>query len=409
MTRQLSRRNFLKRTAAGGMLVAGSGYFTSRAAADSRSPNEKLNIGTIGTANQARFSMNGVKSENLVAICDIDDHFLDKAAQDYPDAKKYNDWRKLLEQKDLDAVIVATPDHIHALATVRGPAAGQARLCEKPLTHTVAEARLVAQEAAKAKRGHANGNANPCRRQLSPRGRNPPAPARSAVWPKSTSGPAAACPVATACRAAPPVPDWMHWDLWLGPAAERPYNPDYCPFTWRRWWDFGNGAMGDMACHHMDLPFWAFDLRHPTSVAAEGPPVDPDCCPGGLVAHYEFPARGEQPPVKLTWYDGDRIPASDSRRAVRRRRQSVRGRQGDDVRRLRHLSSAARGRFRRLQAPCADDPEFDRPSCRMDRGLQDRQPDDVQFRLRRRADRSGAAGRGRLSLPARSWSGIRWP
>ena len=121
-----SRRDFLKRSALAGALA--SGYFTSRAAADSRSPNEKLNIGAIGTANQARFSMNGVKSENLVAICDVDDHFLDKAAQDYPAAKKYNDWRKLLEQKDLDAVIVATPDHMHALATIRGAAAGQTRL-----------------------------------------------------------------------------------------------------------------------------------------------------------------------------------------------------------------------------------------------------------------------------------------
>ena len=144
-----SRRDFLKRSALAGALA--SGYFTSRAVADSRSPNEKLNIGTIGTANQARFSMNGVKSENLVAICDVDDHFLDKAAQDYPDAKKYNDWRKLLEQKDLDAVIVATPDHMHALATIRALRLGKHVYSEKPLTHTVAEARLVAQEAAKTK------------------------------------------------------------------------------------------------------------------------------------------------------------------------------------------------------------------------------------------------------------------
>ncbi len=118
-----------------------------------------------------------------------------------------------------------------------------------------------------------------------------------------------ACPVATSLpQPAPSVPDWMHWDLWLGPAHERAYSPDYCPFTWRRWWDYSNGAMGDMACHHIDLSFWAFELRYPSSVVTEGPPVDADCCPGGLVSHYEFPARGDRPPIKLTWYDGDSIP-----------------------------------------------------------------------------------------------------
>ena len=106
----------------------------------------------------------------------------------------------------------------------------------------------------------------------------------------------------------PPVPATLHWDLWLGPAAERPYNPAYVPANWRKYWDFGGGNMADMACHHMDLPFWALGLRHPTTVAAEGPPVNSEGCPAGLVVKFEFPARGEQPAVKLTWYDGDRIP-----------------------------------------------------------------------------------------------------
>jgi predicted dehydrogenase len=305
LTRHSSRRDFLKRSALAGALA--SGYFTSRAAAESRSANEKLNIGTIGTANQARFSMNGVTSENLVAICDVDDHFLDKAAQDYPRAQKYNDFRKLLEQKDLDAVIIAPPDHIHALATVRALRLGKHVYCEKPLTHTVAEARLVADEAAKAKVAtqmgtqiHAGDNYRRVVEII--RSGAIGRVTEAHVWANR------ACTVATGLPAGTPAPDWMHWDLWLGPAPERAYSSEYAPFTWRRWWDYSNGAMGDMACHRIDLAFWALDLRYPSSVMTDGPTVDPDCCPAGLVSHYEFPARDEQPAVKLTWYDGDRIP-----------------------------------------------------------------------------------------------------
>jgi predicted dehydrogenase len=307
MTRLHSRRDFLKRTAAAGSLAAGYGYFGSRAAADSKSPNEKLNIGAVGTANQARFSLGNVGSENLVAICDIDDNYLAQAAKDFPGAQKYNDFRKLLEQKDLDAVIVATPDHIHAPATLRALRLGKHVYCEKPLTHTVAEARLVAQEAAKAKVAtqmgtqiHAGDN---YRRvveiiQAGAIGKV----AEVHTW-AGRNWSAAGRPKET-----PPVPPNLHWDLWLGPAPERPYNPAYVPANWRKYWDFGGGNMADMACHHMDLPFWALALRYPTTVVAEGPAVDAEGCPAGLVVRYEFPARGEQPAVKLTWYDGDKIP-----------------------------------------------------------------------------------------------------
>ncbi len=307
MTRLHSRRDFLKATAATGSLVAGYGYFSSLPAADSKSPNEKLNIGAIGTANQARFSLGNVGSENLVAICDIDDNYLAQAAKDFPGAQKYNDFRKLLEQKDLDAVIVATPDHIHAPATLRALRLGKHVYCEKPLTHTVAEARLIATEAAKAKVAtqmgtqiHAGDNYRRVVEIIQAgaigkvaevhtwAGRNWSATGR----PKET----------------PPVPPNLHWDLWLGPAPERPYNPAYVPANWRKYWDFGGGNMADMACHHMDLPFWALGLRHPTTVAAEGPAVDPEGCPAGLQVRFEFPARGDQPAVKLTWYDGDKIP-----------------------------------------------------------------------------------------------------
>ena len=106
-----------------------------------------------------------------------------------------------------------------------------------------------------------------------------------------------------------PVPPYIHWELWLGPAPERPYNPAYLPANWRKWWDFGGGNIADMACHHMDLPFWALGLTHPTTIEAEGPPVSPETCPLGLIVHYHYAARGDQPAVKLTWYDGTKIPA----------------------------------------------------------------------------------------------------
>jgi predicted dehydrogenase len=106
----------------------------------------------------------------------------------------------------------------------------------------------------------------------------------------------------------PEVPPHIHWDLWIGPAPKRPYHPTYLPANWRRWWDFGSGTLGDMACHYMDLPYWALGLRHPTTVAAEGPEVHPETAPLGLTVHYEFPARGEQPPVRMTWYDGNQTP-----------------------------------------------------------------------------------------------------
>jgi predicted dehydrogenase len=304
-----TRREFLRTAAATGSLVAGYGYFSSLAAAVSASPNEKLNIGLIGTANQARFSLDHVKGENIVALCDVDDLYLGKASQDYAVTKTYNDFRRLVEQPGIDAVVVCTPDHIHAPATLAALRLGKHVYCEKPLTHTVAEARLVAQEAAKAKLAtqmgtqiHAGDN---YRRvveliQAGAIGKI----AEVHTWAARSWG------GGDRPKDNPPVPPHLHWDLWLGPAPERPYHPEYLPGNWRKWWDFGCGILGDMACHHIDLPFWALGLRAPTSVAALGPPPNPETSALGLKVEYEFPARGEQPALKLTWYDGDKIPAT---------------------------------------------------------------------------------------------------
>jgi predicted dehydrogenase len=303
-----TRRDFLRQSAVAGSLVGG-GFFTSRAAAESQSPNEKLNIGMIGTAGQARFSIDNVRGENIVALCDVDENNLGQAAKEFPQAEKYNDFRKLLEQKNLDAVVVATPDHIHAPATVRALRLGKHVYCEKPLTHTVAEARLVAQEAAKAKVAtqmgtqiHAGDNYRRVVEILQSGAIGKVAEVHT--WAGRSWG------GGERPTEMPPVPAHLHWDLWLGPAPERPYHPTYVPVNWRKWWDFGGGNLADMACHHMDLPFWALGLRQPTVVAAEGPPVHAETCPLGLVVRYEFPARGEQPAVKLSWYDGEKIPAA---------------------------------------------------------------------------------------------------
>ena len=307
---ELRRREFLRRSAlAGTALAVSSGVWSSRALAKTTSPNEKLNIGCIGTANQARFSIENVKGENIVAACDIDDKYLGKMIEDFPKAKKYNDFRKLLEQPGIDAIVVATPDHVHAPATAAGLHLGKHVYCEKPLTHTVYEARTIAELAAKTKVAtqmgiqiHADEN---YRRVVEIIQAGAIGPVKEVhTWAGRAWG------GGTRPTNNPPVPPNIHWDLWIGPAPKRPYNPIYIPARWRGWWDFGGGNIGDMACHHMDLPFWALGLKHPTSVEAEGPEVNPETCSLGLIVRYEYPAEGDRPAVKLTWYDGTKIPPS---------------------------------------------------------------------------------------------------
>jgi len=306
MPRKSSRRFFLKQSTLAGV---GLWVYGGVAAAASTSPNEKLNVAFVGTANQARFSIGSMQSEYTVAVCDIDDNFLDKAVSDFPQARRFNDFRKMLDEmhKDVDAVVVATPDHIHAPASMMAIKLGKHVYCEKPLTHSVHEARALAREAARMKVAtqmgtqiHAGGN---YRRVVEIVQSGAIGKVREVhTWAGRAWG------GGNRPKETPPTPAHIHWDLWLGPAPERPYHPTYLPANWRKWWDFGGGNIADMACHHMDLPFWALGLRHPTTVETEGPPVHAETCPLGLIAHYEFPARGDQPPVKLHWYDGDKIP-----------------------------------------------------------------------------------------------------
>ncbi|HVR73876.1 MAG TPA: Gfo/Idh/MocA family oxidoreductase [Planctomycetota bacterium] len=303
MSKKSTRREFLKRTAG----VAGLSLAVPGILADSKSPNEKLQIGIIGTSGRAGENIEGVQGEAIVALADVDDRLLAAAAQRFPHAEKQNDFRKLLDGKGIDAVVVSTPDHTHAAATLLALRSGRHVYCEKPLAHSVHEARVVAETAARERRAtqmgtqiHAGSN---YRRVVELIRSGAIGPVHEChVWVgKTWSG-------GERPRETPPVPPHLHFDLWLGPAPERPYHPDYLPQNWRRWWDFGGGTLADMGCHYMDLAHWALALRHPVTVEAEGPPVHPETTPAWLIARYEYPARESLPGVKLTWYDGGKRP-----------------------------------------------------------------------------------------------------
>jgi predicted dehydrogenase len=306
----MTRRQFLRAASIGaaGTLVAGC-ETSAPQTARKISPNEKLNLGVIGTAHRASENLSRIASENIVALCDVDENFLAAAKQRFPRARTYSDFRKLLEQPDLDAVVVCTADHTHAVATAAALHLGKHVYCEKPLTHTVAEARTIARLTAANKKLatqmgtqiHATDN---YRRvvelvQTDAIGRV----SECHVWCEKSLG------KGERPTAMPPVPSTLHWDLWLGPASARPYHPDYLPKTWRHWWDFGEGILGDMACHYMDLPFWALNLGVPITVEAEGPPVNPETTPESLIVRYQFPGQRGSAPFPLTWYDGGKRPA----------------------------------------------------------------------------------------------------
>ncbi len=327
MSKPLSRRGFLQATAVAGIF----GFWPSGVRADDKkqSANDKLHVGVIGIAGRGAPDLDEVYNsggEEIVALCDVIEgptgaglennprlrergEQVAKTRERFPQAKFHADFRRLLEQPGLDAAVIATPDHTHAVATMAALKAGLHVYCEKPLTHTVSEARLVAETAAKHKRVtqmgtqiHAGGN---YRRVVELIQSGAIGQVKEVhVWCQKVY------PGGDRPKDKPPVPAGFHWDLWLGPAPDRPYHPVYLPFDWRGWWDFGGGTLADMACHYTDLPFWALKLRHPISVHAEGSPV-PARAEGAaqwLIVHYEFPARDDLPPVKLTWYDGGKRP-----------------------------------------------------------------------------------------------------
>jgi predicted dehydrogenase len=310
MRRTTSRRTFIKHA---GWMGTGLWICGSRVARGG-SANEKLRVGLIGVGGRGEANVKGMSEEQIVALCDIDEQTLGKASERCPGAKLYHDFRKMLDERnnDLDAVVVTTPDHTHAVATLTALRLGKHVYCEKPLTHSIHEARAVAQAAGRAKvatqMGNSGHSSESTRRVVELIQTGAIGPVREVhtwtnrpIWPQGIERP----------TENPPVPSHVHWDLWLGPAPKRPYNPAYHPFQWRGWWDFGTGALGDMACHILDPVVWALKLRYPTSAEAESPPVNSETAPPWSIIRFEFPARGTQPPVKLTWYDGGKLPPAE--------------------------------------------------------------------------------------------------
>ncbi|RPI21209.1 MAG: gfo/Idh/MocA family oxidoreductase [Acidobacteria bacterium] len=327
---RLSRREFVAAGAAAATIVprhvlGGAGYVP---------PSETVNIAIIGTGGQGTVNLKSLFDEpdaRVIAIADpsettdvsrfyyrfvagrlptlklIKDTYAKQNRTDFKGCADYVDFRQMLEkEKDIDAVLVATPDHWHALVSIAAMKLGKHVYCEKPLCHSIEEVRKVTQVAKEMKvatqmgnHGHSgegirltcewiwDGAIGPIREVHSWAGVTKP-------WTDATEPP----------KETPPVPKGFDWDLWLGPAAYRPYHPVYAPVTWRCWFDFGTGYLGDYACHHLDPAFWALKLGYPSSIEATSYNRGKGTFPHASVVYLNFPARGDMPPVKVTWYDG---------------------------------------------------------------------------------------------------------
>jgi predicted dehydrogenase len=309
MSNRSNRRQFLQTTA-----LTGIGFWIAAhsKAEESKSPNERVAIAGIGLGNQGNTDTDNVsKLGDMVAICDVDETRLNKAGdRKFPKAKRYTDFRKMLEEMDksIDAVTVSTPDHIHAAVALKAMHMGKHCYCQKPLTRSLYEARLMAKVARDMKVATQMGNqmtAFPSLRKAVAiiQSGTLGAPKEVHVWTNRPIWPqGAARPEPETC------PKTLNWDLWIGPAPMRPYAVGYHPFKWRGWWDFGTGALGDMACHTVNMPYWALDLRDPITVQAETSGHNKDSYPVSSKIVYEFAATDKRPAVKLYWYDGGNLP-----------------------------------------------------------------------------------------------------
>jgi predicted dehydrogenase len=305
---RLSRRRFLSTSAAvAGSLSLGA-YVNPAPAQESKSPSERLRIAGVGTTGRAAEDLKELSSQDIVALADVDDNKIAQGAARYPAARKYRDFRVMLEKEagNIDAVMVGTPDHIHAPAAAMALRMGKHVYCEKPLTHTVLEARTLSNLAKEKKlitqmgtQIHAGDNYRRVVELIKAGAIGKVTECHVWVTAEYTGG---------KFTTGTPVPPGLDWDLWLGPAPERPYSEGVHPFQWRKFWDYGTGALGDFGCHFMDLVHWALDLRSPTVVEASGPPPDAVSCPAWCIVNYEYPARGDLPPVKLAWYDSGKQP-----------------------------------------------------------------------------------------------------
>jgi predicted dehydrogenase len=332
---RITRRNFLRATASTVSAltlvprsVLGGPKFVS--------PNERVNIAIVGAGGQGRTNVRALFNEptaQIIAVCDpneqsdyspyyfkgmagrkpVKDEIEKHYAQSNPGFRcaEYVDFRKLLEEeKTIDAVLCATPDHLHALVCITAMRLGKHVYCEKPLTHNIWEARLVARVAKETgvatqmgNQGHSGDGIRTTCEWLwdGAIGTVREVHAWSGAggrWPRQMGRP----------TETPPVPAGLDWDLWLGTRTNRPYHPSYVPVRWRSYWEFGTGAIGDMGCHNLDPAFWALDLAAPASIEASTPVVDDYSTSPCVLVRYKFEARGTLPPIKVTWYDGGLLP-----------------------------------------------------------------------------------------------------
>lgn len=315
MSGQTNRREFLQ-----GAAAAGVGFWVAGGLRADDKPTakvEQLNFACVGVGGKGGGdSSHAAMFGNVVAICDIDDQRLDSKANQkdgkFKAAKKFNDFREMLEKmgKQIDAVVVATPDHTHAPASIMAMKMGKHVYCQKPLTHSVFEARLMRDTARQMKVCTQMGNQGTAldnfRTSVEWLQAGVIGPVKEVhLWTNRPTGFWKQAPNVTRRPEPATAPKHVHWDLFLGPAPERPYAPGYHPFAWRGWRDFGTGALGDMACHTGNMPFMGLKLGAPTSIVAESDPVNDETYPGWAKVTYEFPARGDGfPAMKLVWYEG---------------------------------------------------------------------------------------------------------
>jgi predicted dehydrogenase len=314
----LTRRNFLGAAAASALVLHAPAILRAR------NLNERLNIAVIGVGGRGGGNMREVESQNIVALCDVNEANLGVAKERHPRARAEIDFRRLYDHAaEFDAVVVSTCEHTHAFATLPALQLKKHVYCEKPLTHSVYEARVIREAAAKAKVAtqmgtqiHAGEN---YRRVVELIKTGAIGPVRevhvwvSRAWGWQSAEDAKAhgdiVSVTERPKEEEEPPAGLHWDLWLGPAPYRPFNNVYFPGPkWYRWWDFGNGTMSDLGSHWVDLPFWALDLDHPLTIEAEGPPCHEEIAPASMQAKYEYGPRGERPGLTLTWHQGVNKP-----------------------------------------------------------------------------------------------------
>jgi predicted dehydrogenase len=312
----ITRRSFLaKATASVASFTVVPGYVLGlRGAA---SPNNKLNIAAIGLCNQGGSDLQGMTSENIVALCDVDTRYSAKYASQFPKAKQYQDFRKMFDaiDKEIDAVLIATPDHWHAALALRAMKMSKHVYCEKPLAHSIYEVRTLMKAARERKvttqlgnQGHSFDSIRVFREWIEDGAigtvREVHAMCRSVY---------SRVDILEEVRRGQPVPETLDWELWIGPAQFRRYHSAYHPGKWRSWTNFGTGVIGDWTCHVVDPVFWTLDLGAPTTIEALEPQnYDPvkqgETFPAGNVIRYSFPAKGSRAAVILTWYDGSQRP-----------------------------------------------------------------------------------------------------